>query len=137
MKAQKIRKTPGASYEEREQYWTRVIERARSYPGGITEFCKVFKIRQNNYYQWFKRLKLKHPEWEERLPTNKNKKPKEPGFVPVIVKVNPEVLPLPESTPLEETRIEVRLVAGHSIFLPSEGGKQALRMVLDALDNRE
>lgn len=48
----------------------------------------------------------------ERLPANKAQKPKEPGFVSTIVKVTPEVLPLPESMALEETRIEVQLVAG-------------------------
>lgn len=138
MKAQKICKTPGETTEDREIYWVRVIERARNYPAGITVFCRVFKIRKNNYYQWFKRLKLKHPEWEKPL-ARKVKKTAEPGFIPVIVKVAPEVTspPAQSKIPTEDERIEIRLVAGHSIFLPTDGGKQALQMVLDALDEKK
>jgi len=136
MKSNKIRKTPGASEEDREQYWIRVIERARNYPGGVTEFCRVFKIRKNNYYQWFKRLKLKHPEWEKRLPAPKYKKSSGASFVPVIVKVNPEVIP-PAAVPREEERIEIRLLEGHSILIPNAVDKQALQVVLEVLNKKK
>jgi len=49
--------------EEREKYWTTVIEEARRYPRGVTQYCKDRRISKDNYYAWFTRLKPKHPEW--------------------------------------------------------------------------
>jgi len=47
-----IQRTPGSSLEERENYWMKLIERARAYPSGITAFCREHQVRKNNYYQW-------------------------------------------------------------------------------------
>jgi transposase-like protein len=38
---------------------------ARAYPAGITAYCQDNNISQNNYYHWFKRLRVSHPEWHD------------------------------------------------------------------------
>jgi transposase-like protein len=60
-----MRKTPGKTIAARERYWTKIIEEARKYPKGITEYCRVMNVSKNNYYFWFKRLRPKHPEWHD------------------------------------------------------------------------
>jgi transposase len=60
-----MKRTPGRSAKEREKYWTQMIEKARAYPAGVTAFCTDRGISKDNYYQWFKRLRLKHPEWND------------------------------------------------------------------------
>lgn len=57
--------TPGDTTEERAEYWVEIIEQARRFPGGITAFCKQNGISKDNYYQWFKKLRFEHPEWED------------------------------------------------------------------------
>lgn len=57
--------TPGDTTEERAEYWVAIIEQARRFPGGITAFCKQNGISKDNYYQWFKKLRFEHPEWED------------------------------------------------------------------------
>jgi transposase-like protein len=58
-------KTPGKGAAERGKYWTRVIEKARLYPTGITSYCRDTNVSKNNYYSWFKKLRVDHPEWED------------------------------------------------------------------------
>ncbi len=60
-----MQKTPGKTPVAREKYWTKIIEEARKYPNGITEYCRVMNLSKNNYYFWFKRLRSKHPEWHD------------------------------------------------------------------------
>lgn len=60
-----MQKTPGKTPAAKEKYWTKIIEQARKYPKGITEFCRAMNISKNNYYFWFKRLRAKHPEWHD------------------------------------------------------------------------
>jgi transposase len=78
-----MKKTPGKTPAAKEKYWTKIIDQARKYPKGITEFCRAMNISKNNYYFWFKRLRPKHPEWHDlsnhpeaivylRQPKNKN-----------------------------------------------------------------
>ncbi len=59
-----MKRTPGRTYEEREQYWIRIIGEARRYPDGIIAYLERQGIRKNNYYRWFKRLSPTHPEWK-------------------------------------------------------------------------
>lgn len=60
-----MQKTPGNTPAKRERYWTKVIEEARRYPKGITEYCRVMNLSKNNYYFWFKRLRPQHPDWHD------------------------------------------------------------------------
>lgn len=60
-----MQKTPGKTPVAREKYWTKIVQEARKYPKGITEYCRVMNISKNNYYFWFKRLRSKHPEWHD------------------------------------------------------------------------
>lgn len=129
-----IRRTPGSSPEDREKYWENTIEKARAYPSGVTAFCRVHHIRKHNYYQWFKRLKLKHPEWEKALPTKRswpreNKK----AFVPVIVKdAQAEKAPAAKELKAGDF-IEIRMAKGHTIVLPHEVDKETLQALIEGL----
>jgi transposase-like protein len=58
-----MQRTPGKTAAEREQYWTKIIEEARSYPAGVTAYCRENKINKNTYYKWLEKLQGKHPEW--------------------------------------------------------------------------
>lgn len=58
-------KTPGKTPASRERYWTKIIEEARKYPKGVTEYCRVMNVLKSNYYFWFKRLRSKHPDWHD------------------------------------------------------------------------
>lgn len=60
-----MKRTPGDTVAEREQYWIEIIEEGRRYPGGVTAFCRDRGISKNNYYSWFKRLRKDHPEWND------------------------------------------------------------------------
>ena len=60
-----MKRTPGKTAAARERYWTKIIMEARAYPAGITAYCQDNNISQNNYYHWFKRLRVSHPEWHD------------------------------------------------------------------------
>jgi transposase len=60
-----MKRTPGKTIAAKEKYWTKIIEAARRYPKGVTEYCRVMNVSKDNYYQWFKRLRAKHPEWHD------------------------------------------------------------------------
>jgi transposase len=60
-----MKRTPGKTAAAREKYWTRLIEEARKYPAGITAYCRKKGISKNNYYSYYKRLRLIHPEWHD------------------------------------------------------------------------
>jgi transposase len=60
-----MKKTPGKTPAARERYWTKIIEEARRYEKGVTEYCRIMNISKNNYYFWFKRLRPMHPEWHD------------------------------------------------------------------------
>ncbi len=63
--------TPGYSAEERENYWVEIINAARRHPRGVTAYLLSVGVEKENYYQWFKKLRAKHPEWKD---LNKDKK---------------------------------------------------------------
>ncbi len=58
-----MQQTPGDSKEEREQYWVKIINEARRFPDGITAYLNSKGYEKDNYYQWFKKLRPSHPEW--------------------------------------------------------------------------
>jgi transposase len=58
-----MKRTPGKTVATRERYWTKIIQEARDYPGGVTGYWKDKHVSKNNYYFWFKRLRVSHPEW--------------------------------------------------------------------------
>lgn len=60
-----MKRTPGKNDAAKEKYWTKIIEEARKYPKGVTEYCRVMNVEKNTYYFWFKRLRQKHPEWHD------------------------------------------------------------------------
>jgi transposase len=60
--------TPGTTAKEREAYWVNIINEARAYPSGVAAYCDDNDISISNYYQWFKRLRKMHPEWQQDLP---------------------------------------------------------------------
>jgi transposase len=60
-----MKRTPGFTDEEREQYWTKIINQARRDPRGVTAFLLEQGVEKNNYYQWFKALRRSHPEWHD------------------------------------------------------------------------
>jgi transposase len=60
-----MKKTPGKTPAARERYWTKIIVEARAYADGITAYCARHGIMINNYYAWFRKLRHKHPEWED------------------------------------------------------------------------
>jgi hypothetical protein len=62
-----MKRTPGNTPAAKDKYWTKIIEEARRYPQGVTEYCRVMNISKNNYYFWFRRLRTKHPEWRYDL----------------------------------------------------------------------
>jgi len=63
-----MNRTPGNTTAQRERYWTKVITQARLHSGGVSAYCAAHNISVNNYYHWFKRLRVNHPEWGD-LPT--------------------------------------------------------------------
>lgn len=74
-----MQKTPGKTPQEREHYWTKIIEEARKYPAGVRAYCEDKNISHNNYYSWFKVLRTKHPEWTDlsNVPTQPRKNQEE------------------------------------------------------------
>jgi hypothetical protein len=60
-----MKRTPGKTTASKEKYWEKIIEAARRYPQGITQYCRVMNVSKDNYYQRFKRLRAKHPEWHD------------------------------------------------------------------------
>jgi len=72
-----MKKTPGRTTAEKVKYWTAHIEAARRYPASVTAYCRDHKIEKNNYYQWFRRLRPMHPEWENLNGTSSGTKPAE------------------------------------------------------------
>jgi transposase len=58
-----MNQTPGNTPAERELYWTQIIKQARQSPKGVRAYCADKNVSINNYYGWFRRLRVKHPEW--------------------------------------------------------------------------
>jgi transposase-like protein len=65
-----MKQTPGSTSEEREAYWIRIINEARAYAAGVSAYCNDNDVSANSYYQWFKALRARHPEWKHDLPHN-------------------------------------------------------------------
>lgn len=61
-------RTPGATTEDREAYWTNIIGEARSCAEGVSAYCAAKGLSPHTYYYWFKRLRPAHPEWQTDLP---------------------------------------------------------------------
>jgi len=60
-----MKRTPGKTAAARERYWTKIIVEARQYPKGVSAFCLDKGIQKNNYYSWFRKLRVHHPEWHD------------------------------------------------------------------------
>jgi transposase len=60
-----MQRTPGKTSEERQKYWTRIIEEGRKCSAGVTAYCTDHGISKSNYYSWFKKLRSLHPEWTD------------------------------------------------------------------------
>ena len=58
-----MNQTPGDTPAARERYWTRIIKQARQSSKGVKVYCVERGISVPNYYSWFRRLRVKHPEW--------------------------------------------------------------------------
>ncbi len=71
-----MKRTPGFTDQEREQYWVEIINQARRDPRGVTAFLLEQGVEKNNYYQWFKTLRRSHPEWQDlsKNPSHRAKK---------------------------------------------------------------
>lgn len=44
--------------------WTRVIEEARRSAEGVAAYCKSQGLSTRIYYDWFAKLRVDHPEWQ-------------------------------------------------------------------------
>lgn len=60
-----MKRTPGYSDEERENYWIEIINQARLHPHGVTAYLESRGVSKNNYYSWFNKLRKSHPEWND------------------------------------------------------------------------
>jgi transposase len=71
-----MQRTPGKTQQEKEKYWTRIIEEGRKYPAGVAAYCTDNSINKNTFYYWFKRLRAVHPEWQDlaNIPAEPRKK---------------------------------------------------------------
>ena len=90
-----MKKTPGKTPAAKEKFWTKIIQEARKYPPGITEYCRVMNVNKNNYYFWFQRLRAKHDDWhdltnhpETLLPKTKAADPDQAGQPDSEVTIN-------------------------------------------------
>ena len=70
-----MKKTPGSTPAQRARYWTKHIEAARKYEAGVSAYLHDNNLEKNNYYQYFKRLRELHPEWEDLNKTKSGTKP--------------------------------------------------------------
>lgn len=81
------------SQTERERHWVAVIEAARSYSKGVTQYCEDQGISRHSYYNWFARLRSKHPEWNVPASSKqrnlRNSAKKAPAVPAVEVEVRP------------------------------------------------
>jgi transposase len=75
-----MRKTPGKTAEEREQYWTEIIEQGRKYGGGVTAYCQDKGVSKTNYYAWFHRLRVNHPDWHDLSTDRGHRKTREAAY---------------------------------------------------------
>jgi len=57
-------KKPGSKSAHQERYWTNIIEQARAHPEGVKAYCEEIGISVHTYYGWFRKLRVKHPVWE-------------------------------------------------------------------------
>jgi len=60
-----MKKSSGKTNLAKERHWTKVIGEAREYPTGVAVYCTDKNISKNTYYYWFKKLRVKHPEWAD------------------------------------------------------------------------
>lgn len=60
-----MKRTPGKTTRAKEKFWTKIILEARENADGVTAYCRENDIEHNTYYYWFKRLRVKHPEWTD------------------------------------------------------------------------
>jgi transposase-like protein len=47
--------------------WTKVIEEARRSAGGVAAYCQSKGLSKRIYYDWFARLRVDHPEWQNLM----------------------------------------------------------------------
>jgi hypothetical protein len=41
-----MKRTPGKTTAAKEKYWEKIIEAARRYPQGITQYCRVMNVKK-------------------------------------------------------------------------------------------
>lgn len=60
-----MKKSSGKTNLAKERHWTKIIREAREYPTGVAAYCADKNISKNTYYYWFKKLRVKHPDWTD------------------------------------------------------------------------
>lgn len=124
-----MQKTPGDTVEERESYWTEIINEARRYPDGVTAYCRDYNISKNNYYSWFKKLRPRHSAWKDDLVNNRSKQKRKSKAKPAADK------PIPETEVREKARRRVFSAAEKTRIL--KAADEAAPGQLGALLRRE
>ena len=109
------------------KYWTRIITEARKYPDGVDGYLKEHDIKRPAYYNWFKRLKPKYPEWKKSL--SRKGRPLGPRRKKMFVPINIE--PGKSSA----GAVEIRLAGGHTIAFPEGMDEKSLMAIVRALGN--
>ena len=108
-------------------YWEKVIEEARAYPGGVLNYCRNKKISKSRLYLQFRRLRVDHPEWNERPGSKISRAKKSRRSVLIPVKLATKSAEPSESV---VEHIELRLRSGHVLILPvSYRGDQLAQMI--------
>jgi hypothetical protein len=111
-----------------QKYWTRIIIEARKHPDGIESYLAEHGVSRPAYYNWFKKLKSKHPQWKKSA-SRKGKKlgpRRKKMFVPINIE------------PAKATStgaIEIRLSGGHTIAFPEGVDEASLVAIVQALGN--
>lgn len=111
------------------KYWTRVITEARKHPQGVEVYLQEHELSRLVYYNWFKKLKPKHPEWKKHL----SRKGKRLGsrskkmFVPINI--------APSRASSSSSAVEIRLAGGHTIAFPDGVDETSLMAIVQALGN--
>ncbi len=114
---------------EESKYWTRVINAARKHPREIEVYLQENELSRPSYYNWFKKLKPKHPEWKKSL-SRKGRRlgpRRKKMFVPINIE--------PDKASDASSAVEIRLAGGHTIAFPDGMDEKSLMVIVQALGN--